>query len=158
MQPNKLLEQLKDIYLPQEVSSWWPLAYGWWVVIGVIIFLGIFFLVHRRIKKKQKQYIDSVVNDFKESVLDTYVSRPKEILQTVSVYLKRVAIHKFPKDEIKLLYGQYWVDYLNSKTKKDLFEREVAKNLANTYRPANLSDAELEQVVNASEEWMRRVI
>lgn len=158
MQPNNLLEQLKDIYLPQEVSSWWPLAYGWWVVMGVLIFIGILFLIYKLIKKKQKQYIDGIVNDFKESVGETYISKPKEVLQTISVYLKRIAIHKFPKDDIKLLYGQDWVDYLNSKTKKNLFEGDVAKELANIYKPSNLDDEELEKVVSASEKWIRRIL
>ncbi|AXA34482.1 hypothetical protein CDH04_08780 [Francisella adeliensis] len=158
MQPNNLLEQLKDIYLPQEVSSWWPLAYGWWVVFGLIIFVGVLFLIYLQIRKRQKQYIESIVDDFKASVTDTYTSKPKEVLQTISVYLKRIAIHKFPKDDIKLLYGQDWVDYLNSKTKTIMFEGIVAENLANIYRPASLSDNELEAVVVASQTWIRRVL
>ena len=55
MQPNNLLEQLKDIYLPQEVSSWWPLAYGWWVVFGLIVFVGILFLIYLQIRKNIKR-------------------------------------------------------------------------------------------------------
>ena len=41
------LSGLRDIHLPKE-PSWWPLAIGWWIVIGgVIIALmigGIIFL------------------------------------------------------------------------------------------------------------------
>ncbi|QLE79463.1 DUF4381 domain-containing protein [Francisella sp. Scap27] len=158
MQPNNLLDQLKDIYLPQEVSSWWPLAYGWWVVFGLIVFVGVLFLIYLQIRKRQKQYVESIVDDFKASVTDTYISKPKEVLQTISVYLKRIAIHKFPKDDIKLLYGQDWVDYLNSKTKISMFEGSVAESLANIYRPISLSDNELESIVVASQTWIRRVL
>ncbi|MDE5004924.1 DUF4381 domain-containing protein, partial [Francisella tularensis subsp. holarctica] len=37
MQTNNLLEQLKDIYLPEKFSKWWPLAYGWWLLLAVVI-------------------------------------------------------------------------------------------------------------------------
>ena len=111
-----------------------------------------------KIRKRQKQYVESILDDFKASVTDTYISKPKEVLQTISVYLKRIAIHKFPKDDIKLLYGQDWVDYLNSKTKTIMFESIVAENLANIYRPASLSDNELEAIVVASQTWIRRVL
>lgn len=97
MQPNNLLDQLKDIYLPQEVSSWWPLAYGWWVVFGLIVFVGVLFLIYLQIRKRQKQYVESIVDDFKASVTDTYISKPKEVLQTISVYLNALQFISFQR-------------------------------------------------------------
>ena len=158
MENNNLLDQLKDIYLPPQISSWWPLAYGWWVVIGVGILLLLLCLLALRKRKKHSQYIDGVINDFKENVGEVYVRKPKEVVQGISVYLKRIAIHKFTKDDIKLLHGKAWVEYLNSKTKSVMFEGEVADYLQNTYRPQELTDVELEKIVSSSEKWIRGVL
>ncbi|MFT5950971.1 MAG: hypothetical protein ACI9BN_001227 [Francisella sp.] len=158
MENNNLLDQLKDIYLPSQISSWWPLAYGWWVVIVVFILMILLSLLILRKRKKHNRYIDTIVNDFKENLGEFYVSKPKEVAQSISVYLKRIALHKFPKDEIKLLHGKAWIEYLNSKTKKAIFHDEVAKYLQNTYKPQEFSDVELEKVVSASEKWIRGVL
>ncbi|MDE5015036.1 DUF4381 domain-containing protein, partial [Francisella tularensis subsp. holarctica] len=50
MQTNNLLEQLKDIYLQEKVSQWWPLDYGWWLLLAVVILaiiVGVVFLHFR---------------------------------------------------------------------------------------------------------------
>jgi len=158
MENNNLLDQLKDIYLPPQISSWWPLAYGWWVVIAVVILLLLLCLFILRIRKKHNEYIDGVINDFKGNIGEVYVRKPKEVTQSVSVYLKRIAIHKFTKDDIKLLHGKAWVEYLNSKTKKEIFGGEVAEYLQNTYKPQELTDVQLEKIVSASEKWIGGVL
>ena len=158
MENNNLLEQLKDIYLPQQISSWWPLAYGWWIMIVVLMLLVLLCLLVLQIRKKHHRYIDTVVNDFKSNLGEVYVSKPKEVVQSISVYLKRIAVYKFTKDDIKLLHGKAWVEYLNSKTKQATFDGEVAEYLGNTYKPQELSDAELEKIVSVSEKWIRSVL
>ena len=111
-----------------------------------------------RIRKKHNQYIGGVVNDFKENIGEVYVRKPKEVVQGISVYLKRIAIHKFIKDEIKLLHGKAWVEYLNSKTNKVIFDDEIAEYLQNTYKPQELTDVEFEKIISVSENWIRRVL
>ncbi len=158
MENNHLLDKLKDIYLPQQVSSWWPLAYGWWIVIAILILLALLFVFILRKKKKHRQYIDGIVNAFKADLGEVYISRPNDVVQSISVYLKRIAIHKFTKDDIKLLHGKAWIDYLNSKTKKNLFDGQNTNYLANIYKPRELSDVELEEIVSASDKWIRSVL
>lgn len=158
MENNNLLEQLKDIYLPEQVSSWWPLAYGWWILIAVAVLLVLLCVLILHKRKKHRQYIDSIVNDFKEDLSEVYVTKPKEVLQSISIYLKRIAMHKFKKDDIKLLHGKAWVEYLNSKTNREIFSSEIVEYLQNTYKPYDLDDVELEKIVAASEKWIRSVL
>lgn len=51
------LEQLKDIQLPEPVS-WWPLAYGWWVLIGLVVCALAVWLVRRY--KYQKNSLEAL--------------------------------------------------------------------------------------------------
>lgn len=158
MKNNSLLEQLKDIYLPDRVSQWWPLAYGWWIVLGLIILGIILGLIILRIKKKKGLYKDSIIDEFKQEVDNVYKNNPTHVLESISVYLKRVALQKFPSEEIKTLYGEKWLEFLDSKIEDKSFETTKARLLENTYKPTELDRATFEEIMVVAEKWLRRVI
>ncbi|MBK2105694.1 DUF4381 domain-containing protein [Francisella philomiragia] len=158
MQTNDLLAQLKDIYLPARVSQWWPLAYGWWLLLGLIVLTFIIFLIILHFRKKRNSYKDSIVNDFRRAIEETQQNKPKEALQNISVYLKRVALQKFPNQEIKTLHGDQWLEFLDSKMKKQNFKNTKANMLANSYRAIELDRQTLNEILTVAEQWLRRVL
>ncbi|MEY8673844.1 DUF4381 domain-containing protein [Francisella philomiragia] len=158
MQTNDLLAQLKDIYLPARVSQWWPLAYGWWLLLGLIVLVFIIFLIILHFRKKRNSYKDSIVNDFRKTIEETQQNKPKEALQNISVYLKRVALQKFPNQEIKTLHGEQWLEFLDSKMKKQNFKNTKANMLANSYRAIELDRQTLNEILTVAEQWLRRVL
>ncbi|WP_265659152.1 DUF4381 domain-containing protein [Francisella philomiragia] len=158
MQTNDLLAQLKDIYLPAKVSQWWPLAYGWWLLLGLIVLTFIIFLIILHYRKKRNSYKDSIVNDFRRTIEETQQNKPKEALQNISVYLKRVALQKFPNQEIKTLHGEQWLEFLDSKMKKQNFKNTKANMLANSYRAIELDRQTLNEILTVAEQWLRRVL
>lgn len=158
MQTNDLLAQLKDIYLPAKVSQWWPLAYGWWLLLGLIVLTFIIFLIIQHFRKKRNSYKDSIVNDFRKTIEETQQNKPKEALQNISVYLKRVALQKFPNQEIKTLHGEQWLEFLDSKMKKQNFKNTKANMLANSYRAIELDRQTLNEILTVAEQWLRRVL
>lgn len=158
MQTNNLLEQLKDIYLPEKVSFWWPLAYGWWLVISFAIFVIIILLFIRHLKKNKKKYIELVVDDFRKNIEETYNNKPQEVLQIISLYLKRVALQKFPNSNVKTLYGQDWLAFLDSKSRGKDFTSTKAKLLKDSYKPIILDRNSLEEIINVAQKWLRRVL
>ncbi|MEY8702111.1 DUF4381 domain-containing protein [Francisella philomiragia] len=158
MQTNDLLAQLKDIYLPVRVSQWWPLAYGWWLLLGLIVLAFIIFLIILHFRKKRNSYKDSIVNDFRRTIEETQQNKPKEALQNISVYLKRVALQKFPNKEIKTLHGEQWLEFLDSKMKNQNFKNTKANMLANSYRAVELDKQTLNEILTVSEQWLRRVL
>ncbi|AJI57077.1 hypothetical protein LA02_238 [Francisella philomiragia] len=158
MQTNDLLAQLKDIYLPARVSQWWPLAYGWWLLLGLIVLTFIIFLIILHFRKKRNSYKDSIVNDFRKTIEETQQNKPKEALQNISVYLKRVALQKFPNQEIKTLHGEQWLEFLDSKMKKQNFKNTKANMLANSYRAIELDRQTLNEILTVAEQWLRRVL
>lgn len=158
MQTNDLLAQLKDIYLPAKVSQWWPLAYGWWLLLGLIVLIFIIFLIILHFRKKRNSYKDSIVNDFRRTIEETQQNKPKEALQNISVYLKRVALQKFPNQEIKTLHGEQWLEFLDSKMKKQNFKNTKANMLVNSYRAIELDRQTLNEILTVAEQWLRRVL
>lgn len=158
MQTNDLLAQLKDIYLPARVSQWWPLAYGWWLLLGLIVLAFIIFLIILHFRKKRNSYKDSIINDFRMAIEETQQNKPKEVLQNISVYLKRVALQKFPNQQIKTLHGEQWLDFLDSKMKNQNFKNTKANMLVNCYRAVELDKQTLNEILTVSEQWLRRVL
>ncbi|APC95219.1 DUF4381 domain-containing protein [Francisella tularensis subsp. novicida] len=158
MQTNNLLEQLKDIYLPEKVSQWWPLAYGWWLLLAVVILAIIVSLVFLHLRRKAKSYKDCIIDDFRETVEKTYQQKPKEVLQDISVYLKRVALQKFPNQPIKTLHGQQWLEFLDTKLKQQSFKTTKANMLGNSYKPVELDRVTLNEIMTVAEQWLRRVL
>ncbi|WP_150463506.1 DUF4381 domain-containing protein [Francisella sp. XLW-1] len=158
MQTNDLLAQLKDIYLPATVSQWWPLAYGWWLLLGLIVLAFIIFLIILHFRKKKNNYKDSIVNDFRRAIEETKQNKPKEVLQNISVYLKRVALQKFPNQQIKTLHGEQWLEFLDSKMKNQNFKNTKANMLANSYRAVELDKQTLNEILTVAEQWLRRVL
>ncbi|QEO58058.1 DUF4381 domain-containing protein [Francisella marina] len=158
MQTNDLLAQLKDIYLPARVFQWWPLAYGWWLLLGLIVLTFIIFLIILHFRKKRNSYKDSIVNDFRMTIEETQQNKPKEALQNISVYLKRVALQKFPNQEIKTLHGEQWLEFLDSKMKKQNFKNTKANMLVNSYRAIELDRQTLNEILTVAEQWLRRVL
>ena len=158
MQTNNLLAQLKDIYLPEKVSQWWPLAYGWWLLLAIVILVIIVSLVFLHLRKKKKRYKDSIINDFRKTIENTYQKKPREVLQDISVYLKRVALQKFPNEPVKTLHGQQWLEFLDAKLKQQNFKNTKANMLENSYRLVELDRATLNEIMAVAEQWLRRVL
>ncbi len=101
------MPELHDIHVPEPVS-WWPLAWGWWCVIGLLL-LGIAVLLHQQIKKYQ-------FNKVRREALFELTQRPIPIdLKDANILLKRVCLHYFPQDVIAPLHGKVWVDFLTNR-------------------------------------------
>lgn len=104
------LSQLHDIHLPSGVS-WWPLAIGWWILIG-LVFLGALaaYLLYRR--KQANRWRRMALHE-----LDSMRSDPTQPnqnrLSELSVLLRRVAISRFPRTDVASLHGDSWLAFLD---------------------------------------------
>ena len=50
------LPELRDIHLPAEGVSLWPLAYGWWLLALLVILLAVFAVMYKIWKLKSKKH------------------------------------------------------------------------------------------------------
>lgn len=107
---NFTLEDFADITMPQELE-WGAIQPGWWVLLGVLATLAGIFLYRRYRHWKRNAYRRKALNN-----LDSLSS-----LRDLNSIIKRAAIDAYPNDEVSLLWGKSWTDYLNSKTAKPIF-------------------------------------
>lgn len=98
------LPEIRDIHIPDGVSVF-PLAYGWWVVLSVIIVCTVcFWAIRKAIKTSRKYY---ALKKLKEINIENPITAAIKI----SELLKRICISKYKN--ASALYGNEWIDFLN---------------------------------------------
>jgi hypothetical protein len=107
---NYMLKDFGDIILPKSLS-WWPIQPGWWVVITLIL-LFLFIYGYRRYRHWQR-------NAYRRDALGRMDALSN--LTEMNNIIKKAAEKAFPSEKISYLWGQQWVDFLNSKTKNPCF-------------------------------------
>lgn len=109
------LPLLRDIHLPQEGVSIFPLAHGWWMIlcvsIAIYLLIRLFFLIK---KTSAKIYARHLLQPLKNDYSVRAVVKMSEIL-------RRICVRKYP--EAVAYTGQQWIDFLNSKSKNKINER-----------------------------------
>lgn len=111
------LPELRDIHLPQDAVSIWPLAYGWWVVLAAIFFIiagGYLFRLYRI--KSKKLYAIKLLDSLKKETSSAI---------KMSEILRRICVYKYP--EASTLLSKEWIKFLNSHSKSPI--KDGAANL-----------------------------
>jgi len=152
------LSQLRDIHLPAAVS-WWPPAPGWWAVAAVVLLgaSGAVFMLRRR---KRNRWRRTALHELKMLREEVVAQQMQSALNNLSVLLRRVAISRFPREEVASLHGQPWLDFLDRTFGEGApFQSAHGKLLsAGPYvREAALHADELDALLSLAEEWVRKL-
>ena len=112
------MEDLRDIK-GLEAISFWPLAYGWWILIITLILikLTIYFLYKKKssYKNSWKFKAELELKNLKQNIdQNTIISDSFELL-------KKISIIKFGRSSCANLTGIDWLTWLN-KTDKSNFD------------------------------------
>ncbi len=101
---NDNLPELKDIHLPEESLFLWPLAYGWWLILGIILGSIILCYAFSYYKRKSKKYY--ALKMLSKLDVSNFSSAVK-----MSEILRRICIYKYPK--AAALFNDKWLEFLN---------------------------------------------
>ncbi|WP_419419667.1 DUF4381 domain-containing protein [Legionella sp. D16C41] len=114
---DPVLAKLHDIHLPNPIG-WWPLAPGWYILIGLIIIIVSLLITiayryykYGRAKRQAYQLLAKYEQDYLQNS-DTSTTCAK-----VSELLRRVALAYFPRQEVASLQGEAWINFLNNSSK-----------------------------------------
>ena len=145
------LAQLRDIHVPNEVSTW-PLDWGWWVAIAVVL-IALFYLfkvitAHIRHNKARKQAL---------ALLETISAQQSNWPVALNSILKRTAMSYYPTHQVAGLYGKQWQAFLTSALKSSdrKLESDLGLLVSNVYQaPPNPSD--FEPCKGAVKNWLSK--
>jgi len=116
------LPELRDIHLPSEDISIFPIAYGWWYVLaGIVLFVAGIYVVRWIMRTSALLYARHLLKPLKvENDIGAAVK--------MSEILRRICVRKYP--EAVALADNQWIEFLNSKTKTPLKGKaaELLKN------------------------------
>lgn len=113
-----LLQQLNNIVEPDLGHN---VAIGWWLLLVLILALttlAVASLIARRQKRLYRLQGQALLELLEPSNDVSYA-------KSVNQLLKRVAMHKFGRTRVAPLYGNAWVDFLDSHRGKTAFEPEL---------------------------------
>ena len=153
MESNSLAN-LKDLQLPEAVSVF-PLAPGWYGVIFIIILimLALSYWQIRRLAHQRK--VASIV-ELLTLIEQQNSSSGTQLLAEVAILLKRVAREKFPEQQPQNLFGEPWLQFLDSSGKTTQFTQGAGRVLLEVYQNKPLENPQaLFDVVRA---WLKVVL
>jgi len=124
---------LRDIHLPGAIS-WWPLAYGWWILLAVFgIAAGLGWLYYRRRYRERAAIrgLKSVAQLLAEG------TSPVVCVQRISMILRRFAMSIGESKSVAGLTGEAWLNFLDRRWQRDEFLAGVGRVLIyGPYAPA----------------------
>lgn len=109
---NDPLSELYDIE-GLDAISWWPLAFGWWLVIAIpLIGIFLFFIYYykRRIFKQSWQY--SILNQLTVMQHGLRKDNTQASVIELSELIRRIAMHQYSRAECAGLEGKVWLEWL----------------------------------------------
>jgi hypothetical protein len=102
---------LRDIHLPAAIGVW-PLAPGWWLMLGALVFAGLVLLAwiwHLRKSTALQQTLIAF-----ENLRDDHQLSQTQKNQALSVTLRKLAVTTHPRLDVAGLSGQDWSGWVQS--------------------------------------------
>ena len=139
------LENLHDIVEPLLVSLWWPLAPGWWIVIGAVALISGWL--------GWRWWRRWCVNAYRREALKE-LDVMKDPAKLTSL-LKRVALATYPREMVAGLSGSRWVDFLNGSAAVAHFDGGIAEQMVYLeYIPKQAVKSPDADLINAAKRWI----
>ena len=155
---KELLQKMHDIEGLDPIGKW-PLAFGWWLVICLVVLLFIFIVWFYW---KNKKYKDSWLYPAygRLSVLEDSInqSSKKNIINELSECLRQIAVKKYPREACASISGKAWLTWLKEHDPKKFdWVRYGEPLILGPYAPnlQNISEAELQKLINAAKRWVK---
>jgi membrane protein implicated in regulation of membrane protease activity len=114
MQSADPLAQLHDILLPPAIS-WWPLAWGWWLLLALLAGCAAFAIYIWRRRKKRARYRLLALQEL-ALINERYRQQndSAEYLQQLTILLRRTALSAQPRRFPVDIKGEAWLHWLDN--------------------------------------------
>ncbi len=153
------LDRLHDIIMPAPVP-WWPLAPGWYWVLGLMVVMLLAALITGLIRWQHNRYRREALAELArhEMALQNAELRSPALLSLAEL-LKRTAVTAFPREDVATLTGPKWFAFLDYTARGSRFRDALGTMLENAiYDPRTvdtLDPQRLHSVVEAIRHWIK---
>jgi hypothetical protein len=141
-------------------TGWWPLASGWHVLAGLLLIFLCWFVYKSVTNWKANRYRRSALSELE--ALSEGIQNPagrNSSLRKIPALLKRTALAVYPRNEVAMLTGEDWFQFLNSTVKKQPFTEHTFNTLNHiSYTTGDLNDVNGEAanaLLDACRQWLK---
>jgi len=126
MNPTDFSElPLRDIHLPGAVA-WWPPAYGWWILLGLLCVAGAAWVWRYRSHYRER----AALRGLRAVAADLAAGRaPAACIQRISMILRRFAMSVAGPTPVAGITGDAWLRFLDSRWPRDEFSAGIGRVL-----------------------------
>ena len=140
------LSGLKDLHYPI-TPSWWPLAWGWYVILGAIVLLTLIIIYKRR--GTPLAYANREMKKIQKSA-------PEKQLKALSQLMKRVAMARYGREAIAPLSEDSWQEFLLASAPKVLMDEQAHLLAYAIYNPK--PETPNKKLFSATQKWIEVVL
>ncbi len=132
-------------------------APGWYVLVVIILLLllAIVWIIIRKYRRNKYRrtalaYLQQIE---KNNIEDNDYAK---LVYETNMLLKRIAMAKYGRTTTAAIRGNEWIDYINSKWRKNMFNNEDVGLLNNTIYESEVPSPEVTlSFVNKSKKWIK---
>ncbi len=150
MQAN-ILSQLKDIQTPEPIG-WWPLAWGWYVVFGLLLVGLIVFIRYWQRRKRQlvikKAALIAMAKIENEPL-------PMTTVRCINDILKRAVLGYAQRQDVANITGEQWANILNDLAPEDA---QISPNLLNLAYQPKCSAKDADEYFQQAQTWIQKTL
>lgn len=140
------LTGLKGLHYPIS-PSWWPVAWGWYVILGAVLLIVLIILFKR---------MGSPLVYANKEMKKIQKTSPEKQLKLLSQLLKRVAMVRHGREAIAPLSEDAWQEFLLASAPKVL-TKEQAHLLAYAIYNPNPENPD-KKLFSASQKWIEKTL
>ena len=107
MDPQSVLAQLRDVQAPDPVS-WWPPAFGWWLLAALLIALLLFAVWSFRYWRKKTAWRREALRELRNLQASWAANHHPQTLSKLVILLKRSLASALQRPEILSQSGDQW--------------------------------------------------
>lgn len=139
-----------------DASGFWPLAPGWYVILGLLGFGLGFYIARLGLRYWRNCYRRAALAEIDRAEKSSAAS--SERLSPLPQILKRVALSTYPRQSVASLTGQAWLSFLDQHYAGPSFRSGLGEQLLTiAYRPTDAwpgDKDEVQALVNMVRLWI----
>jgi len=154
---NDSLLQLRDIHEPANIG-FFPLAPGWWIVIGLlIILLSVFFWLKKYINTPKRKLKKQALKEFQRIKVNYAENGNKTLLlESVSSMLRKITLSYFPEKSGANLTGDEWLRHLDAMSRHPIFQTDCGRVFSGDQYKKNIAIDD-HHLLNSLEQWITKL-
>ena len=149
------LLDLRDIHAAPPPGLW-PPAPGWWLLALLLAVLAVLLLVRLRRLLRVRRFRRRVLQELEDIGVRCRAEDPAGLAAAVNTWLRRVALLRYPREQVASLTGNAWLEFLDATGGGGAFSGGAGRVLDSGPYSLHTAPAPREMLLALAREWAGR--